>query len=171
MKKDKDYLSTILIIAAAGFSLFIILQNFLSQTNQRGISAGLPLIIPALALLIPLVIVLIIMILREVKYKKNLANGVKSVGFITKITETRNDSKKKPEVKLELNVLEENGNEFFGEVTTVVHYAELEFLKEGEPVPIIYKLNNKQEISIDRKPDVNQLKDKIDRYKKQNNVK
>lgn len=75
------------------------------------------------------------------------------------------------EVKLELDVLEQNGSKFLGEVTTVIRYAELEFLKEGEPVPVIYKLDNKEEISIDRKPNVNELKDRINNYKTQNNMK
>lgn len=77
MKQDKNYLSAILIIAATGFSLFIIMQNFLTKTNERGISAGLPLMIPTLALLIPLAIIIVTMISREVKYKKALANGLK----------------------------------------------------------------------------------------------
>lgn len=165
MKKDKNYLSTILIIAATGFSLYIIAQNFLSKTNQGETQAALPLIIPALALLIPLATALIIIISREVKYKKTLANGVKSVGFIRKIKETGNHSGRKAEVKLELDVLGENDKKFYGEVTTIVHSAELEFLKKGEPVPVIYKLDNNKEIAVDRKPNVNELKEKIESYK------
>lgn len=165
MKKDKDYLSTILIIAAAGFSLFIITQNFLSKTNQGETRSALPLLIPALALLIPLALALIIIISREVRYRKTLSNGVKSVGFIRKVKEIGNQSKRKPEVKIELDILGENGKKFYGEVTTIIHQAELEFLKKGEPVPVIYKLDNNKEIVIDRKPNVNELKDKIESYK------
>lgn len=110
------------------------------------------------------------MISKEIKYRKILANGVKSVGFINKVTETGNYIKKQPEVKLELDVLEENGNKFLGEIITVVHFAELELLKEGESIPVIYNINNKKEISIDSKPDIEKLRDKIDHYKTQSNV-
>ncbi len=172
MKQDKNYLSAILIVAATGFSLFIIMQNFFTKTNERGVSAGLPLMIPTLALIIPLAIIITTMISREVRYKKALANGVKSVGLIRKVTETgKKYSRKLEEVKLELDVLEQNGSKFLGEVTTVIRYAELEFLKEGEPVPVIYKLDNKEKISIDRKPNVNELKDRINNYKTQKNMK
>lgn len=171
MKKGKNYISTITIILSAGFSIFIIAQNFISRTDNGGIRAALPLIIPALVLLIPITFVLITMILREIKYREILANGVKSVGFIKKATETGNYIKKQPEVKLEMDVLEENGDKFSGEVTTIVHFAEVNLLKEGEPIPVIYKINNKKEISIDTKPDVKKLQDKIDHYKTQNNIK
>lgn len=57
-----------------------------------------------------------------------------------------------------------------GEIITVVHFAELELLKEGEPVPVIYNINNKKEISIDSKPDTEKLRDKIDYYKKQSDI-
>jgi len=170
MKKDKKYISTITIIISAGISIFIIAQTFLLRKENGGISAALPLIIPALVLLIPITIVLITMIFKEIKYKKILDNGIKSVAFIKKATETGNYIKKQPEVKLELDVLEENGNKFAGEVTTVVHFAEVGLLKEGEPIPVIYKINNKKEISIDIKPDVKALQDKIDRYKTQDNI-
>lgn len=166
MKQNKNYLSTILILGATAFSFYVIAQNFLSQTNQGGVKAALPLVIPALVLIIPLAAVLVIMVLREVKYGKLLAGGVKSVGFIKKVEQIGTNVKKRPEVKLELEVLEENGNKFQGEVITTIHPAEMEFLKEGEPVPVIYKINNKKEISVDRKPDVAKLKEQIEKYKK-----
>lgn len=122
--------------------------------------------IPALALLIHIAIILIMMISKEIKYRKILANGVKSIGFINKVLETGNYIKKQPEVKLELDVLEENGNKFLGEIITVVHFAELELLKEGEPVSVIYNINNKKEILIDSKSDTEKLRDKTDCYKK-----
>lgn len=170
MNKDKNYVSTITIIVSTGFSLFIIAQSFLSRTDQGEFKAALPLIIPALALVIPIAIVLITIILREIKYRKIVANGVKSVAFIRKVIETENYIKKQPEVKLDLDVIDDNGNKFFGEATTVVHFAELDLLKEGEPIPIIYSINNKKEISIDRKPDFKKLQDKIKNYKTQSNI-
>ncbi|EKQ57917.1 MULTISPECIES: hypothetical protein [unclassified Clostridium] len=170
MKKDNNYLSIIIIIAATCFSLFIIAQNFLSQTNEGRVGAALPLIIPALALLIPLIAVSIIMIFREAKYRRIRANGVQSAGFIKKATETGNYIKKQPEVKLELNVLDENGNAYSGELTTIVHFAELELLKEGEPIPVIYNINNKNEITIDKKPDVRKFREQIENYKAKGNA-
>ena len=170
MKKEKNYISTIAITISAGVSAYFIWQSFLERTNRYGIESALPLIIPALALGIPIITVLIVTMLRELKYRRILANGVKSVGFIKKITETGNYIKKQPEVKFEVDVLEENGNTFFGEVTTVVHFTELQLLKEGEPIPVIYKVNNKKEISTDTKPDVKKLQDKIAQYKTQNNI-
>jgi len=170
MKKEKNYISTIAITISAGVSAYFIWQSFLERTNRYGIESALPLIIPALALGIPIISIVIIMMSRNIKYRKLLANGVKSVGFIKKITETGNYIKKQPEVKFEIDVLEENGNTFLGEVTTVVHFAELQLLKEGEPIPVIYKINNKKEISADTKPDVKKLQDKVAQYKAQNNI-
>lgn len=170
MNRNKNYLSTILIIAAAGFSLYVIAQNFLVKRNQGETQAALPLVIPTLALLIPIAIVLLITIFREVKYRKILSKGIKSVGFIKKVTETGNYIRKMPEIKLELDVLGGSGNKFSGEVMTVVHPAELEFLKKGEPVPVIYNIDDKNDISVDRKPDVDKLKEQISEYKKQNKI-
>lgn len=170
MKTNKNYTSIITIIASSCFSLFFIAKSFILHRDQGGIRTALPLAIPALVLLIPISITLVIMILKEVKYRKILASGIKSVGFINKVTETGNYIKKQPEVKLEIDVLEENGNKFSGEIITVVHFAELELLKEGESVPVIYNSNSKKEISIDIRPDIEKLRDKIDHYKAQSNV-
>ncbi|OOM72221.1 hypothetical protein [Clostridium sp. BL-8] len=170
MKKN-NYLSTILILIATVFSFYIIGKNFLSQVNQGGIKTALPLLIPALILIIPLIALLIIMIIREVKYGKLLAGGVKSVGIIKKSTQTGNYIRKRPEVKFELTILEEDGAEFNGEVIATVHSGELEFLKEGEAIPIIYKSNDKKQIYIDRKPNINKLKEQINKYRTKNNIK
>jgi hypothetical protein len=170
MKKN-NYLSTILILVAAGFSFYIIWGSFFSQANNGGIKTALPLLVPALVLIIPLLTLVIIMIIREVKYGKLLAGGVKSVGIIKKSIKTGNYIRKRPEVKFEITILEEDGNEFNGEVITTVHPGELEFLKEGEPIPIIYKINDKNQVYVDRKPNVNKLKEQINQYRIKNNIK
>ena len=171
MQKNKNYLLIILLIVSIGFSLFTIEQNFLSQINQDGIKRAFPLIIPAVILVIPILIIFSTVAMREIRYKKAVANGIKSVGLIKKVTKTGMYLRKHPEVKFELDVLDDDGNAFSGEVITAVRMEELEMLKEGEPVPIIYKIDNKEEISIDRKPELQKLRDMVKKYKSKNNIK
>lgn len=166
MNKNKRYILIITIVASVGFSFYAIAQSFLSKTNN----SSLLLMVPMLVLIIPIAIIFKTIVAREIRYRKSLANGVKSVGFIKDMVQTGNYLKKQPEVKIELDILDQNGNIFFGEVTTVVRLVELDFLKKGEPVPVIYKIHNKKEISIDRKPDIKKLKDKIEDYRMQGNI-
>lgn len=160
-----------MLIVSIGFSLFTIEQNFFSQINQDGIKRAFPLIIPAIILVIPILIIFSTIVMREIRYKKTVANGIKSVGLIEKVTKTGTYLRKHPEVKFELDVLDENGNAFHGEVITAIRMEELEMLKEGEPVPIIYKIDNKEEIYIDRKPELQKLRDMVKKYKSKNNIK
>lgn len=165
MNQNKRYILVITIAISVCLSFYSISQSFLSRMNQNEVSGALPLLIPALILIIPIIIILGTIVKREIRYKKILSNGIKSVGIIREVTQTGNNKGKNPEIKIELDVLNEEGSVFLGEVITNVRKQELEFLKKGEPVPIIYKMNNKNEIYIDRKPDVQKLKGKIDEYK------
>lgn len=170
MNQNKRYILMITVVISVAVSFYSITQNFLNQVNDNRVNGALPLLVPALILFIPIIIILGTMAKREIKYRQTLAGGVKTVGFIKKVTQTGTYKMKQPEVKMELEVLDDNGSKFPGEVITFVRPVELDFLKKGEPVPVIYKINDKKEIAVDRKPDIMKLKDKIADYKTQNNI-
>ncbi|WP_459478769.1 hypothetical protein [Clostridium saccharoperbutylacetonicum] len=171
MKQNKNYLLIGILIICIGVSFFTISQNFLLQMSKDGIETALPLLVPALVLIVPLIAIIFTVALRELRYRKAIANGIKSVGLIKNVSKTGNYVRKLPEVKFEFDVLDENENSFYGEVTTVIREEELELLKEGIPVPVIYKIYNNSEITIDRKPEVQKLRDKVENYKLKNNIK
>ncbi|URZ00401.1 hypothetical protein [Clostridium felsineum] len=172
MKKLKVIFWIVIIFGGLGLSLCFgfksIFNSFNYELRERGLVAALPELIGMIALLIPIIVILRVIVLPILRSNSLSANGIKNIGFIKNVVQTGSTMNNQPGVKIQLEVIEENGERFLGEVETFVQLTELSFLKDGYPIPIMYNPEKKTRIMVDPNPDLEKLQDKIDYYSAKN---
>lgn len=173
MKKVTAVLITLAIILGIGAGIYGVVVMFIELPREmmRELSRG---DWSALLMLIPLVIMTGVVIfipwllysifIKPARVNKRMqANGTKSVGFVKSLAQTGTYINEQPEVRIAVEILQDNGSMAEAEVKTIVPLTELAQLQPGTPIPVVYDPTT-MECIFDNTPDTELLQDKIDRY-------
>ncbi len=82
--------------------------------------------------------------------KKHSSKGVEANAIILTMEETGLYTNKQPQVKLQVQVLPERGRNFVTEIKPVLSLMELDTIKTGSMVTVLYNPSNTKEVSFVR---------------------
>jgi len=82
--------------------------------------------------------------------KKNSPKGIEANAIILTMEETGHYTNKQPQVKLQVQVLPEKGRNFVTEIKPVLSLIELDSIKTGTVVTVLYNPSNTKEVTFVR---------------------
>ncbi len=82
--------------------------------------------------------------------KKHSGKGIEASAIILTMEETGHYTNKQPQVKLQVQVLPERGRNFVTEIKPVLSLVELDSIKTGTVVTVLYNPSNTKEVSFVR---------------------
>jgi hypothetical protein len=82
--------------------------------------------------------------------KKHSSKGIEANAIILTMEETGQYTNKQPQVKLQVQVLPERGRNFVTEIKPVLSLVELDSIKTGTMVTVLYNPSNIKEVSFVR---------------------
>lgn len=99
--------------------------------------------------------------------KSPIKNGIPTLGILKAYEQTGVFINEQPQIRLVLDVLDENGDTFTGEVTEIIPLTDLHQLKAGMPFSVIYDQTNPKKMGMNPNPDNEKMQDLFDRYEAQ----
>lgn len=96
-----------------------------------------------------------------------IKNGIPTIGFLKSYSQTGVYINEQPKIRLVMDVLDENGNTFTGEMKKVIPLTELHQLQVGMPLSIMYNPAKPEKLAMDPNPDYDKMQDLFDRYESQ----
>lgn len=99
--------------------------------------------------------------------KSPIKNGIPTLGILKSYSQTGVFINEQPQIRMVMDVLDENGNIFTGELKNVFPLTELHQLQVGMPLSVMYNPAKPEKLAMNPNPDYDKMQDLLDRYESQ----
>lgn len=99
--------------------------------------------------------------------KPPIKNGIPTLGILKSYSQTGVFINEQPQIRMVMDVLDENGNIFTGELKSVFQLTELHQLQVGMHFSVMYNPAKPEKLALNPNPDYEKMQDLVDRYESQ----
>ena len=136
-------------------------------TIETPLSTTANTILIATAFGIPLIAIIIVLYKVFFHAKRKEKKGgyqIHTVGFIRSIRQTGTYINENPQMRIQLDVLNESGGLFQSTLTAVFALSEMHMLTPAHPIPVLYNPSNLSDVILDHHADPEHIQSILDRY-------